>query len=556
MHPAKQYIEDVLSGKLPACKWVKAACQRHLDDLKHGYERGLRFDEDAAQLVIDFFGLLKHSKGKWAGQIIELEPWQQFIVWVLFGWKRADHTRRFRTAYLEVARKNGKTTLAAGIGLYLMVADGEPGAEIYAAATKLDQAKILFNEAERMVKASPSLRKKIRSVVNNLSILDTATKFEPLGRDRNTMDGLNVHGGLIDELHAHPDGGVYGVIQTATGAREQPLMLSITTAGFSQTSFCYEQHRYVEQLLEGVLENDSYFGIIFALDRDEQTGEMEDWRNESVWIKPNPNLNISKYLENMRDKARVALDIPSELNEFLTKELNVWTNALTAWLSPSKWAACGGMVDGDGLRGRTCYGGLDLATTTDICAMALCFPPQADGDPYQLLMRFWVPQDAMLKRSRRDHVPYDAWVRQGYITAVPGEVIDYDYIYAQVDEDAQKYDIQEIAFDRWGATQVYQRLEDKRMTMVQFGQGYVSMSAPTKELEKLVLSRRLAHGGNPVLAWMASNVIIASDPAGNVKPDKGKSTEKIDGIVAAIMALDRATRHVPSVYSERGILEL
>jgi phage terminase large subunit-like protein len=558
MNGAQRYIEDVLAGRVTVCHWVRQAVLRHVHDLETGDQRGLSFDESAGQHVIDFFQFLKHSKGEWAGQTVKLEDWQQFILWALFGWKREDHSRRFRTAYLEVARKNGKSTLAAGIGLYLMVGDGEPGAEVYAAATKKDQAKITHSEATRMVQASPFLRKRVKVFRDNLHIEGTASKFEPLGADADTLDGLNLHGAIVDELHAHKTRDVWDKLETATSARRQPLMFAITTAGFDRESICYKQHDYAERALdnfgrpESGLQDDSFFGIIFTLDKD------DDWEKEGNWIKANPNLNVSKKLDNLQEKARKAKEMPSALNAFLRLELDIWTQSETKWVPRDHWDQCGKAVDANGLRGRTVYGGLDLSSTTDITALILISPPQGADDDYQVLCRFWIPEEAMEIRSKRDRVPYDAWVRQGYITATPGNVIDYDYILSQVDEDAQQYDLQEIAFDRWGATKVIQEIEERGLTCVQFGQGYASMSAPMKELEKLILSHKLAHGNNPVLTWMADNLISSVDPAGNIKPDKEKSREKIDGMVAAIMALDRAIRHggSGSVYDQRGILTL
>jgi len=552
MHPAEQYIDDVLTGKQVACQWVRKACERHLHDLATGEERGLWFDREAAQIAIDFFSLLKHSKGEWAGTPLRLEPWQQFHLWTLFGWRRENGLRRFRTSYLEVARKNGKTTSAAGVGLYLMLADNEPGAEIYTAATKRDQARIAHSEATRMVKSSPHLRRVIRVVKDNLHIVDTASKFEPVGRDADSLDGLNIHGAIVDEVHAHKTREMWDILETATGARRQPMMFAITTAGFDRKSLCYELHEYTEKVLDGVVKDDSFFGLVYTLD------EGDDWNDETVWVKANPNLGVSVKVDDLQRKAAKAREMPSALNAFLRLHMNIWTQAETRWIDPEKWTACGEPVDADGLRGRICYGGLDLSSTTDITALVLVFPPEQEGDPYRALCRFWIPEDAMHERSRRDRVPYEAWVRQGYITATPGNVVDYEYIFEQVDQDAQRYDIKEIAFDRWGAARVSQVLTEQGMEMVQFGQGFASMNAPMKELEKLILARDIAHGGNPVLSWMAHNLVARQDPAGNLKPDKEASTEKIDGMVALLMGLDRATRHADteSVYEERGILTL
>ena len=553
------YIEDVLRGHIPAGHWVKRACQRHLDDLEQGEERGLWFDPAAAQLVIDFFGLLRHSKGEWAGQIIRLEPWQQFVLWTLFGWKREDPdtgqaVRRFRTSYLEVARKNGKSTLGAGLGNYLLVADGEPGAEVYSAAVKRDQARITHSEATRMVKASPALRKRITIFRDNLHIQNTASKYEPLSSDYNSLDGLNIHGAIVDELHAHRTRGLWDVLDTSTGSRRQPLMFAITTAGYNRQTICWELHEYTQKIVDGVVEDDSFFGAIYALDED------DDWEDEGLWLKANPNLGVSKKWDDMRRKAARAREMPSALNTFLRRELDFWTQAETRWVPLDHWQACGQHVDESGLRGRTCYGGLDLSTNTDLSALVLVFPPPTEEDRYQVLCRFWIPEENVLERVRHDRVPYDAWLRQGYLEATPGNVIDYAWILARIDEDMQQYDLREIAFDRWGATKIQTDLMELggEEFMVQFGQGYVSMSPPMKELEKLILGHRLAHGNHPVLTWMAHNLVALQDPAGNIKPDKAKSLERIDGMVALIMALDRAIRHesAGSVYEERGLLTI
>ena len=545
------YMTQVTSGAIPAGHWLRQAVERQRSDLANGGDRGLYFDRDAAELVVNFFALLKHSKGEWAGQSFRLEPWQMFILWVLFGWKRIpDETRRFRTSYLEVGRKNGKSTLAAGVGLDLLVADGEPGAEVYTASTKRDQSRITHSEATRMVKASPSLRKRLRVFHDNINIPDTASKFEPLGADEDTMDGLNIHGAVVDELHAHKTRGVVDKLTTATSARRQPLIFEITTAGYDRQSICYEHHDYTEKVLDGTVQDDTWFGVIYSID------PGDSWEDERAWYKANPNLGISKKLDYMRTQAAKAKQMPSELNAFLRLDLDVWTEAETRWLPVEHWSACGMAVDAQGLRGRRCYGGLDLSSTTDISALILVFPPQDEEDCAQVLCRFWIPEEAMHIRSERDRVPYDAWVRQGYITATPGNVIDYSYILNQIDEDAQAYDLSEMAFDRWGATMIIQAIQDLGLTCVQFGQGFASMSAPMKELEKLILSHKIAHGNNPVLTWMAGNLVASVDSAGNIKPDKAKSIEKIDGMVALIMALDRALRHEnndESIYNEHGL---
>lgn len=553
---AEQYVDDVLSGKQVACVWIVKACRRHRHDLIHGHERGLHFDEAAAIKVLKFFSILKHSKGEWAGQPITLEPWQQFLIWCLFGWKQADGTRRFRTGYVEVARKNGKSTLGAGLGLYLLAADNEPGAEIYTAATKRDQARICHLESVRMVSASPMLKKRIKAYKDNLHIAGTASKYEPLGADSDTLDGLNVHGAIVDEIHAHKTRDTWDKLDTATGSRRQPLMFGITTAGFDRATLCWQLNDYTQRVLDGFetddgYKDDSFFGLIFTLDKD------DDWQDESVWIKANPNLNISKKLNDLRRKCERAKVMPSAQNSFLRLELNVWTQSSTKWVPWDEWNQCGHAVDWAGLIGRRAYSGLDLSSTLDLTAHVLVFPPDDADGKYIVLCRFWIPEDNLHKRVHDDRVPYDAWLRAGWLMATPGNVVDYEWIFADIDDDAHDYDLIEIAFDRWGASRVQTVLQDMGLKLVEFGQGFASMSPPMKELERLIRTHQLEHGNNPILTWMADNLVASEDPAGNIKPDKEKSRERIDGMVALIMALDRAMRNAgqgKSVYEDRGLI--
>lgn len=549
-----RYVQDVLSGKQVACQWVRLACQRHVNDLEHGAERGLHFDRDAANKVIAFCALLKHSKGEWAGHPVLLEPWQQFVLAMIFGWKRADGLRRFRTAILEVSRKNGKSTIAAMVGLYMMIMDDEPGAEVYSAATKREQAQISHSEATRMAKSSPAVRKIVRIYKDNIHIPDTASKFVPLGADSDTMDGLNVHCALVDEIHAHKTRDTWDLLETATGSRRQPLMFGISTAGYDRKSLFYSQHEYTAKVLSGSLQDDKWFGIIYSIDKE------DDWRDEKCWIKANPNLGVSKKWDDMQGKAARAMEMPAAQNAFMRLELDIWTQSETKWIPWEHWSQCDGAVDAEGLKGRICYGGLDLSSTTDISALVLIFPPQGEEDAYQVLCRFFIPDDSIRERTKRDRVPYEAWLRQGFVIGTPGNVIDYDFILAQIDADMQAYDLKEIAFDRWGASRIQTQLMELGgdKFLVQFGQGFASMSPPMKELEKLILSHKLAHGNNPVLNWMADNLVARLDEAGNIKPDKERSIERIDGMVALIMALDRAMRHQEegSIYEKRDMLVL
>ena len=550
----RHYADDVLDGRIIAGRWARLACERFIDDLDCGHERGLYFDDERAQLAIAFAALCRHSKGEWAGKPIILEPWQQFIIANVFGWLRDDGTRRFRVIYNEVARKNGKSTMLATIGLYGLVADNEPGAEIYTAATKFDQATIIHRESVNTVRQSPALQREIKVYRNNLT--NGFGFYKPLGADSKTLDGLNTHMALVDELHAHPNGELYEILQTSMDARRQPLIYAITTAGIDPRSFCAGQHEYTRNVLQGTFDDDAFFGVVYALDREgDNSADWDDWRDESLWIKANPNLDVSKKLEGMREQAVRAARQPARLNSFLRLHLNQWVTAESRWLGDGQWSACGSAVDESELIGRKCYGGLDLSTTTDVTALVWLFPPTGDDPLWRVLPRFFIPDENVTERVRRDRVPFDAWIRRGLVTATPGNVIDYDWIIADVLRDAERFNVQELAFDRWGSQSISNTLINAGIEMVQFGQGYASMSGPMKRLHQMILSRELAHGGNPVLAWMADNVVATSDPAENIKPDKSKSRERIDGIVALIMAVGRAIAHVPkkSVYESRGL---
>jgi phage terminase large subunit-like protein len=564
-HPAEVYVREVIAGRILASKWVILACKRHLRDLATGAARGLYFDPVSAQRAIDFFLFLNHSKGEWAGLSFELSPWQQFIVYSIFGWKKADGTRRFRVAHVEVARKNGKTTLWAGIGLYLFFADGEPGAEVYCAATKKDQARILFNEAERMRKASPALKKRILSFRDNMNVPATNSKFEPLGADQDTLDGLNPHGALVDELHAHKTRGLWDVLDTATGSRRQSLLAAITTAGFERESICYKQHEYGEKILEQVIDDDSFFVYIACLDRD------DDWEDERNWPKANPGLGVSVKLDSLRIQCAKAKNEPTALNAFLRLRLNVWTQQNTRWMPIEAWNECTGFsVAGidpivlqkqilERLTGQLCMAGLDLSSKVDLAAYVKLFLPTEAIPKFVAICRFYMPEDNVWKRVKEDRVPYDVWIREGFITATPGNVVDYDWIKSDILKDAKIFQMKELAFDPYNATQMSTQLQKEGITTVEFRQGFLSMSEPTKELMKIVLQKTLAHLSNPVLRWNAANVVVKQDEAGNLKMNKDKSPEKIDGLVALVMALGRAIAspgESDSVYETRGVLLL
>lgn len=563
-HHIHEYALDVVEGREIAGKLVRQACARHFYDLETAELRGLYFDQLEAQRILDLFGMLRHSKGEWAGQRFYLERWEQFIIGSVFGWRWIeDESRRFKTAYNELARKNGKTTLLAGVGLVGLTIDREPGAEIYAVATKRDQAKIVFEEAKRMVAKSEALSNLVNEFAFSLAVDATASSFQPLGADHNTMDGLNVHMGLIDELHAHKGPEVYEVIETATGARRQPLMFSITTAGSDQTSFCFEQHEYAEKVLSGVLEDDSFFAYIAALDEDDA------WDDESVWKKANPNLGVSVKIEKLREEVAAAKATPRKQNAVRRLRLNQWTRATTRLLDLDRWDANAGPLMPQEIEtknlGRPCWAGLDLSSTTDVSAFVAVWPPEdPEEGVFEVACRFWIPGENIGDRVLKHRVPYNLWVQEGWVIASEGEVIDYHDICDEILEFHTRHPIEEIAFDRWGSQAISNDLTEAGLTMVQFGQGYGSMNSPTKELETMVISKMLQHGGNPVLRWMADNLEVATDTAGNVKPkkpDHKMSHKKIDGMVSLIMAISRSLvgethGDVPNPYESRGILLL
>jgi phage terminase large subunit-like protein len=558
------YAQKAASGEVLVSKYVRQAAERFLDDLQTGHERGIFFDPEAAQHIVNFFELLKHSKGEWAGKTLTLETWQRFIVENIFGWKKADGLRRFRTAHIEVARKNGKSTLLGGVGLYLLVADGEAGAEIYSAATAKEQARILFDASADMRDASPALTKLVGRVRNNLHFAQTKSKFQPLSSDYGTLDGLNVHAALADELHAWPTRSLWDVLATATAARRQPLLLAITTAGFNRETLCWKQRDYASKVLAEIIQDDSFFAFVACLD------EGDDWEDEKNWPKANPNLNVACKVEDLRAKAKQAAEEPTALNDFLRLHLNMWTQQDVRWMPMAAWDKCSGIEQTEDpkrgrerwleeLRGSACFGGLDLSSTTDLTAYVLIFPPDGVRTKYRVLPWFFVPEENIANRARKDRVPYPVWVREGFITATPGNVVDYAFVRKTINDTAAEYDLQKIGVDTWNARQLITELtEHDGIECEEFRQGFASMSAPTKSLMRLVLAGEIEHANNPVLRWNASNAVVVQDAAGNIKPDKSKATERIDGIVALIEAVGEADANpgTGSIYETRGILTL
>ena len=504
------------------------------------------FDEKAADKAVKFFEkYLRHSKGEWAGKPFTLEPWQEKIVREIFGWKRSDGLRKYRTVYVEIPRKNGKSTFSAGLALYLLFADGEPGAEVYSAAADTGQASIVFDEAKRMVNGSPELLNRADVWRRSIVWRERDAKYQVISADAKTKHGFNAHGIIVDELHAQPNRELWDVLVTSVGARRQPMTIAITTAGYDRESICWEQHEYAQKVIEGSIVDETFYAVIYA------AGEEDDWTDPKVWAKCNPNLGISVKTEYLEQECAKAKESPAYQNTFRRLHLNQWTEQEERWIDMPKWDACSGVVDAEALKGRICYGGLDLAATSDMAALLMVFPPEGEDDPYLLLPKFWIPGDNIVKKGLKDRVAYDGWVRAGLLTATPGNVIDFNYIRHEINELNRDYHIKEIAYDRWGAVQLSSALIDDGFEMVEFGQGFASMGGPTKELLALVLGQKIAHGNNPILRWMASNMVVKQDPAGNMKPDKGKARQKIDGIVAAIMGLDRAMRNVGYVGAGR-----
>lgn len=526
------------------------------DPTRSRHPKGFYFDAEAGARPTTFTErFCKHVEGEWAGQLAVLETWQKDIDAAVFGWKRRDGTRRFRTAYTEIPRKNGKSFKGASTGLYLTTADEEAGAQVYSAATKKDQAKIVHDAATKMVKASPDLKRFLRTFRNNISCERLGSKFEPLGADSSTLDGLNVHGLIEDETHAHTDRHVHDVLVTAMGARRQPLAWIITTAGtYDPESIGWELHERAIKVLEGVIEDDSFFAVIYAAD------QGDDWESPETWAKANPNLGVSVKYEYLEQECERAKTTPSYLNTFLRYHLNVWTQQVDRWIPIEYWNACERVVDESAMIGAPCFAAFDLSTKLDITALALCFPK--DDGLFDFVWRFWCPEETIQQRSKKDQVPYDAWARDGWLIPTPGNVVDYSFVVAELEAASQRYVMEEVAFDPWNATQTATELQEQHgLVCVDFGQGYKSMSEPSKEFERLVVSRKLGHatpkGINPVMRWMVSNVAVRRDPADNIKPDKSSARGRIDGVVAGIMALGRAivATDTGSAYSgERGLL--
>lgn len=513
------------------------------------------YDKEKADRAVKFIENLCHTKGKWAGKRFWLLPWQEQLIRDIFGIVKPDGYRQFRTAFVEICKKVGKSELAAAIALYLLYADNEPSAEVYGAAADRQQASIVFDVARQMVEMSPSLlkRSKIMGATKRIVNYGNAGYYQVLSAEVGGKHGFSVSGLVFDEIHTQPNRQLYDVLtKGSSDARQNPLHFIITTAGTDRHSIAYELHTKAIDILEGRRVDPTFYPVVYGLKDD------EDWEDEANWYKVNPSLGYTVDIERLRDAYREAKQNPADEITFRWLRMNQWVSSTTAWIPDQIYQRGNEEIDLKSLEGRDCYGGLDLSSTGDITAFVLMFPPRNDEEKYILLPFFWVPEETIPQRVKANSVPYDVWERQGYLMSTEGNVIHYDFIEKFIEELGEKYHILEIAFDRWGATQMVQDLEGMGFTVVPFGQGYSSMSAPTKEFYKILMEGNMVHGGHPVLRWMAGNVVIETDSAGNIKVTKARSKEKIDGIVAAIMALDRCIRNQVqpqgSVYDERGLL--
>lgn len=546
--------------------------------MHEGLKRGLIWDREAAQRAIDFFpDVLPLAEGEYAGKPFYLQGWQQFIVGSLFGWKTVEGFRRFRNAYVEVGKGNGKSPLAGGIGLYMLCADGEPSAECYSAATTKDQANILFRDAVRMVEASPALSARIfksgATRVFNLAHMESGSFFRPVSSEHKGLDGKRVHFAAIDELHEHPNSLVVDKMRAGTKGRRQALIFRITNSGFDRATVCFAEHEYSQKLVERKLDDDSWFAYVCALD------ENDEWTDERCWQKANPNLGISIPVKYLREQVTEATGMPSKQN--IVKRLNfcVWTNQETAAIKVEDWNANVGFplveIDSKVLRdrmivrlgGKPCFMALDLSASQDITAKVKVFSFSEDAESdlagkLVVLADFYLPEDNVAERMKEARAPYDVWVREGFIRVTSGNVIDYHAIEADILEDCERYDVREIAFDPYFATSVANDLQEQGIAadrLVKFPQTFQHFAEPTKHLLDVLLpSRKLAHLANPVLSWMAGNLIVKEDNNGNRRPIKKKNYGKIDGIVALIMGAGRAIISPGdggSVYDEgRGVL--
>ncbi|WP_431221716.1 terminase large subunit [Serratia sp. L9] len=550
-----RYAERVVAGEIVACELVRLSCQRFLNDLKVGPERGITFSEARAQHILNFYKFVPHVKGALAGQPIELMDWHIFILINIFGFiiplvdentgevvlrndgsGRPVMVRRFRTAYSEVARKNAKSTLSSGVGLYMTGADGEGGAEVYSAATTREQARIVFEDAKSMIKQARTTLGRLFEF-NKLAIFQeqTSSRFGPLSSDANNLDGLNIHCAIVDELHAHKTRDVWDVLETATGARLQSLLFGITTSGFNKEGICYELRDYAIKVLQGAatgqFEDDTFFGIIFTLDKE------DDPFDEKVWQKANPGLGICKRWDDLRRLAKKAKEQVSARHNFFTKHMNLWVTAEAAWMDMLKWGECDFIAPQHELKTYPLWVGVDLSNKIDICAAVKIW--QANNGHVHADFKFWLPEGRLERCSRQMAELYRKWAELTKLTLTDGDVIDH----AQIKEELQQWvageSLREIGFDPWSATQFSLALAEEGLPLVEVPQTVRNFSEAMKEIEALVYSGRLHHSNHPVMNWMMSNVTVKPDKNDNIFPNKSTPEAKIDGPAALFTAMSR-----------------
>lgn len=528
-------MDAVRLGFVPACEWVKLAVERQFRDLEEGPARGLVWVPEAAEDVCEFLELLPHIKGKWAknGGRIRLTPWMAFIWTTVFGWYVMGPDgyliRRFRIVYIEVPRKNAKSTIGAGISLYMLAADGEEGPEVYAAATSGDQAKVVYNTAKQMVLKEARLREDcgLEAMERGIHRQRNAGVYRALNAEASTLDGLNPHCATVDEVHAHKSRKLWDVLVSALGARDQPLLCAITTAGSNRAGICYEQHLYVKRLLRGKEADDSYFGIIYTIDKD------DDWTDETSWIKANPNFGVSVNPAVLKSECRRAKALSSAQSNFKTKHLDVWVNADSSWMNMRKWDDCGDAPAVETFAGAECIHAMDLASKIDVASRLKLF--ERDGHVY-CYAKHYLPQAAI---DEEVNSQYEGWRRDGWLVVTDGNIIDFKVIRADILEDKARYKIREGAYDPFQATMLVTDLQEQGLEMVEVAPNVKNLSEPMKELEALVKDGRFHHDGDPVLAWMISNVVCHRDARDNIYPRKEKPEDKIDGAVALITAISR-----------------
>lgn len=544
---AERYAEDILAGRIPSGELMKAAVLRQKSDLEKSRSKSYpyRFDAAKAQAYIDFIELLPHIKGKWARdrECLKLQGWEQFICWCTFGWvSKSTGMRRFSKCYVEVARKNGKTTLAAAMAIACFFLDGDVGMEIYCVATKKDQAKLAWATMEQQITKSPSLSKRVR-VFNlqnsacSISRLADSSYIRCLGQDSDTEDGLNPSVAIVDEYHAHRTNAMLEVIQSGTGARDQPLTIIITTAGVYLQGPCYAEERDLGvRVLTDRAKSEAAFFAIYELD------DGDDWTDMSVAVKANPGLGVSVSEDYLRERIDEALRSPRKQALIRTKNFNQWVSAASAWIDSQAWDAIGADFDFEELENRRCYIGIDLSRTIDLTAVCFAFPNAGESDKLRVLVRYYMPEGLIEEKSKQDSVPYSTWRDQGWIMCTPGPTVDMRWVRQDILSLVQDYslDVVQVAYDPWSASELVKWLADDGLDMVEFRQGYATISPCAKAFEKAVLDQTLEHNRNPILAWNVDCVELESDPAGNIKPSKksiAKSSKRIDGVIAAIMAL-------------------